>query len=305
MTVIETQGPMLTLFTAPKPFDREHIALIQRNAIRSWLALGAAVEVLLLGDEPGVAEVAAELGVRHIPEVARNDRGTPRVDALFALARQHGRAPFLGYVNADILLTPDLLTALRLVAAHYDRFLLVGRRWDLDVTEPLSFEGDWVAALRDRVRREGRLHSRAGIDFFIFPRDLFTAMPPLVVGRAGWDNWMIYHARTQGWPVVDVTPSVLVVHQNHDYAHLAQSQAPYKVEEAFENIRLAGGKANMYTLWEATHTLRAGRLTRLRQGFPGWLRRFELALVRRYGEPQRGWPRRLLRWTRRTLRRWD
>ncbi len=32
--------PALTLFTAPKPFTNPHIALIQRNAFRSWQALG-------------------------------------------------------------------------------------------------------------------------------------------------------------------------------------------------------------------------------------------------------------------------
>ena len=30
----------LTIFTAPKPFTDPHINLIQRNALRSWLALG-------------------------------------------------------------------------------------------------------------------------------------------------------------------------------------------------------------------------------------------------------------------------
>ena len=32
-------------------------------------------------------------------------------------------------------------------------------------------------------------------------------MPDFAIGRAGWDNWMIYHARQQGWPVIDGTPS--------------------------------------------------------------------------------------------------
>ena len=48
---------MLTLFTAPKPF-RGHIGLIQANAIRSWMALAPDIEVLLVGDEPGLAEAA-------------------------------------------------------------------------------------------------------------------------------------------------------------------------------------------------------------------------------------------------------
>ena len=45
--------PLITLFTAPKPFTNPHIALIQRNALRSWQALGTEVEVLLIGQEEG------------------------------------------------------------------------------------------------------------------------------------------------------------------------------------------------------------------------------------------------------------
>ena len=41
---------LLTIFTAPKPFTDPHIDLIQRNALRSWLALED-VEVFVVGDE--------------------------------------------------------------------------------------------------------------------------------------------------------------------------------------------------------------------------------------------------------------
>ena len=47
---------LITAFTAPKPFTNPHIATIQRNAIQSWIHLGSEVEVLLMGDEEGMAE---------------------------------------------------------------------------------------------------------------------------------------------------------------------------------------------------------------------------------------------------------
>ena len=50
----------LTFFSTPKPFTRPHIDLIQRNAIQSWLRAGEDVEVILIGEEEGLAEVAAE-----------------------------------------------------------------------------------------------------------------------------------------------------------------------------------------------------------------------------------------------------
>jgi len=298
---VKKNTPWLTLFSAPKPFDRPHIALIQRNAIRSWLALGPEVEVLLLGDEPGLAEAAREFGVRHLPEVERNAHGTPLIPSMFALAQEASQAPYLCYLNADIVLLPHFLPALKAMAAQVEGcFLAVGQRWNLEVTEPLAFGPEAEVALWARVRNEGRMHPRNGIDFFAFPRGCLNAIPPLVVGRAGWDNWIVYHARTQGWPVVDLTPSVLVIHQNHDYAHLAvpQGRHPYKQEEAQRNVELAGGLHHMYTIWEASHVLARGRVRRQPLRLGGLIHKVELRL-QRHGFPHHGWKRILIRRLRR------
>ena len=56
---------LVTIFITPKGFDREHIAVIQRNAVRSWKMLGEDVDILLIGDDEGVAENAQALGVRY------------------------------------------------------------------------------------------------------------------------------------------------------------------------------------------------------------------------------------------------
>ena len=77
---------LITIFITPKGFDRDHVALIQRNAIRSWKALGDDVDILLIGDDPGVEENAEALGVRFIKEVKRNSSGTPMLDDIFRLA---------------------------------------------------------------------------------------------------------------------------------------------------------------------------------------------------------------------------
>jgi len=63
--------PFLTLFTCPKAFTGL-VGRIQRNALANWKALGPEAEILLMGDDPGVAEAAEEFGCRHVPDVARN-----------------------------------------------------------------------------------------------------------------------------------------------------------------------------------------------------------------------------------------
>jgi hypothetical protein len=246
----------LTIFSAPKPFTDPHIRTIQRNAIQSWLRLPD-VQVILVGEEEGLAETAAEFGLLHVPHVRRNRHGTPLVSSIFEQAREAASAPLLAYVNADILLFADFLQAAEAAAAQAGRFLLVGQRWDLDVTEPLDFSSEtWAEALRQRAQRDGTLHPPAGSDYFAFPHDLFRDMPDFAIGRAGWDNWMIYKARREGWPVIDGTPSVFIIHQNHDYSHLPGGTPHYKQPETFENIRLAGGRAvTRFTLADVTHRL--------------------------------------------------
>jgi len=254
--------PELTIFTAPKPFTNPHIALIQRNAIRSWQALDPDVEVILIGEESGLAEAAAELGVKHLPDVARNANGTPLVSSMFDLARRSSTSPLLACVNADILLRPDLVLSAQKALQQADRFLMVGQRWDLEVTSPLEFNPGWPEHLAERARREGKLHRASGSDYFVFPRACFTDMPAFAIGRAGWDNWMIYAGRTRGWPVIDATPDVMIIHQNHDYSHLPGGQPHYKLPETFENVRLAGGKRAIFELSNASHMLVNGRLSR-------------------------------------------
>ena len=133
----------LTIFSAPKPFTDPHINIIQRNAIQSWQNLGEDVEVILVGDEIGLAEVAAEYDVTHLPDVERNDWGTPLVSSIFELARNACDSRLLTYVNADILLLPNFVDQAQLVASQADKFLVVGQRWDLDITTALDFTANW------------------------------------------------------------------------------------------------------------------------------------------------------------------
>ena len=128
---------MLTLFAIPKHF-RGHFATIQRNAILSWTRLTPRPEIVLFGNEEGTAEIAQELGLRHFPDVTRNEFGTPVLDDLFHKAEQHATTPLLGYVNGDIILTNDFGAAIDRVRAKLERFMIVGRRWDLDWDQPLD-----------------------------------------------------------------------------------------------------------------------------------------------------------------------
>ena len=270
--------PLITFFSAPKPFTNPHIALIQRNAIRSWTLLPE-VEVVLLGEEVGLANAARELGVKHIAHVERNASGTPLISSMFKLAREHSNSDLLCIINADMILMPDFVEAAKQVQGGRSEFVLLSQRWDYDMAAPLDFAEGWESQLRERVRKQNQLHRPAGSDFFLFPKSCYAEVPAFTIGRAGWDNWMIYHARTQGWAVVDCTPSVMIVHQNHDYSHLPGAKPHYDHPDTNENIRLAGGQANIrYTIVDATRRLVDGRLVRPQMTYLRFMRTLELIL---------------------------
>lgn len=265
----------LTVFTAPKPFTNPHINTIQRNAIQSWIHLSSGVEVILVGDEDGMAETADELEVVHLPDVVRNEWGTPLVSSIFELARDACNSPYLAYVNADILLIPDFVAVTRKVVSQTENFLIVGQRWDLDVTQMLDFNENWDNDLKTLTLEQGELHPPAGSDYFIYPRTLFADMPEFAIGRAGWDNWMIYKALNNGWHVIDATPSLMIIHQNHDYSHLPGGVPHYDLEETKINAALGGGFANMYITLDTNYELVQGVVRRSRWRWDRIMRRLE------------------------------
>jgi hypothetical protein len=241
---------VLTVFSVPKPF-LGRIGEIQRRSLASWVALAPGVQVLLLGDEDGTAEAAAEAGAEHLPDLARTDRGTPQLDAAFAAADAVACHPLRCFVNADIVLYDDLVAAARRVSGHAERFLIVGQ--SVDVDDPRD---------REDARTRGERRGAAALDYFVFPGTLYPEVPPFAIGRACFDNWLVWRARQDGI-VVDATADVVAAHQRHDYAHVEGGKAEaYYGDEAARNLELAGGKSRLYTLHDASHVLRGSRLRR-------------------------------------------
>jgi hypothetical protein len=253
---------MLTIFTVPKPFAG-HIGLIQRNAIRSWKFLRPECEIFLCGNTPDVAAAAAELGVTCLSDIPCTPFGTPLLDSVFRLVAARARHRLLCFVNADIILLDDFVRAVQAVTLK--RFLMVGQRWDIDIRFAIDFaDPHWPARLREYVARHGELHPPAGSDYFVFPKGHGTELlPPFAVGRAAWDNWMIFNARRRGVPVIDASPAMTVIHQNHDYKHVPQGDGTScDGVESNENLRLLGSGYRTHTLVDVTHLLGPGGVRR-------------------------------------------
>jgi hypothetical protein len=248
---------MLTLFTTGKPF-LGHSAIIQRNALKSWTLLHPDVEVILFGDDAGAAETARDLGLRHEPYVARSEQGSKRLDYMFSTARALARHDILCYVNCDIILMDDFLRALKRIREERANFLMVGRRWDIEMPEQLDFlQASWRSRLQGVALMRGAQRSDEWIDYFAFSKGLYGAsVPPLVVGRVHWDQWLVWKALDSDAAVVDASRSVIAVHQNHDYSYHPNGRAGvWYGTEADENFKLAGNGGHRRRISDATEVL--------------------------------------------------
>ena len=135
-------------------------------------------------------------------------------------------------INTDIILGNDFVDALELVDGYFDRFLLVGARYDSFSSKKYpafnisNTEGKQSPArLRELALQDGALHTYGGSDYFAWRSvgDPATAavgsrIPPFTYARGKADNWIVKSAIQNGIvEVVDASTAVFAVHLKHDY----------------------------------------------------------------------------------------
>lgn len=252
---------MLSIFSTAKPF-RGADSIRQRNALRSWTLLHPDCEVILFGDVPGAREVAAELGIQHVPEVLRSEHGSVRLDDMFARAQQIARHNLLCYANCDVVFLDSFVRAVAAAAEWSKSFLMIGQRWDAPIEGPVDFDvPTWQAHLRNEALRIGKKQLPGAVDYFVFSRGVYSQMPPFVIGRVYWDHWLVWKARSMKAPVIDASADVLAIHQNHDHSYHPAGLEGVRIDpESKRNRALAGGQWHLYTIKHATHRLVDGRV---------------------------------------------
>jgi hypothetical protein len=240
---------MITIITTPRPFIG-HYGVIQRNAIKSWLALRPECEIILIGNEEGTAETAKEFGIGHISNVVCAESGLRHMDSMLEVAQNTAKGDIIAWMNADTMIIGNLTEVVNSI--NKPIFLMGAQRWNLDVNEEL--EGDWEYKILESLKVHGKLSPPDSGNIIVFPKGLFRNVPPFISGRCCDDNWLYYKIRSLGFPLVDATQVIKIIHQNHDYspewAKLRERHPDY-----VRNLALAGGYKHIYTLKNATIVL--------------------------------------------------
>jgi hypothetical protein len=266
---------MITYLSSPKPFigiAKEH----QYNAIRSWKKTCVDAEVILYGDSDGIDEAGRELGVKVVKQINCSSSGIPYFGSIVCHADINAKYDFQIYLNCDILLY-GILQAMSEI--DFPQFLIIGQLIDLeenlfiDVASPDFRQVLWKLANNEKVSLRGP----SGIDYFGFRRGTFNSIPPVVIGRAGYDSAVLAYSLQHKIPIIDVTFAVIALHQCHDYAHVAGGkQTVWHGIDAQNNLFYAGSHS-LPSISDASYVLKGTVVTYLVcRG--DWLRQFELII---------------------------
>jgi len=251
---------MITLFATPKNFS-DIFKNIQLNALRSWRALSSEIQIIIFGDSTGSKEAAEEIKAEYIPSIKCSSKGTPILSDLFIQAEKIAKFPILTFINADIILPNNFLSSIQITSSAFNKFLMIGHRWDMDVEYGVNFnDSKDIKNFWKRVSMDSRKHANTGIDYFVYRKNQWKNIPHFIIGRPGYDNWLIWKARRTLVPIIDVTEDVQVVHQNHhfNFHNLKSDPKIIPEEEGKLNRELHGEK--ILNILDATYQLIDGKV---------------------------------------------
>ena len=212
---------MITIFSSLKPVSVPFADNVQRNAIQSWLALDLPCEIILLGDDEGTAEIAAEYGIRHHPDILYHENRLPLVGSIFARAQEMATFDLMMYINSDMILINDFVATLHKIVEYYKNrtrpFLAVGRRTNVKLTERLDFnDPGWETSLRAEAKQHGWLATIRMMDYFIFQKGPWPGkIPAFTLGANYFDNYLMGSAFARGMDVIDTTEGITAIQQEY------------------------------------------------------------------------------------------
>ncbi|ELT98933.1 hypothetical protein CAPTEDRAFT_218061 [Capitella teleta] len=230
---------LLTLFTTLHPSEAK--LALHHNTLRNWAQYRDRVHLIYYADATddavarNISETASQLGwnVRPVPKYHKN---VPVLRHMFIEAQNISQTPYYGYANGDILFTNTLLDTL---SGVYDyrlkNVLMVGRRTNVYVSKK-----DLVTSSSVTMQaRNASLFMTNAQDYFITTSHGFPweTIPNFIVGRIGYDNWLVASAILRQIPVVDLTNTLLAVHQTDAFGNFAGHYNKTKVE-LHTNLRM-------------------------------------------------------------------
>lgn len=209
--------PLLTLFTSWN--DSPSKSLIHNVTAKNWLTLKPYVIPVLFTNETALAAQCAALGWEVLPVPVEAAGGVPVLKYMYKEVMDRHNTSFYAFANGDIIFTDKLMdtliSVLNTTLNLSEPTLIVGQR--TNVKNFTLEEGITWTSIAAVAKQRGKLFTGWAEDYFITPRSYpWHDMPEVVIGRRAYDNWLVYNARKSKYNVIDVTRTLLAVHQTDE-----------------------------------------------------------------------------------------
>ncbi len=238
---------MLSIFTCPKEF-KNHLGLIQTNAINSWLEIiKPQPEVILLGFDYGVENFAQINNLKYYKDLD-NCNSKPLISSIFKQGQLLSNNNICCYINSDILLLDnEIMNVINTVKDINEQgnFLIIGERTSINLFKQINYDyPECIEMVQKQVKEEGVSNGIWAIDYFIFPKGMYKDkdIPDFVIGSPAFDNWLVWYAKENKIPIINASKCIKAIHQNHDHVSKGGFINSFIGEEAKHNQSLAVNK---------------------------------------------------------------
>ena len=189
---------------------------VQNNTLAGLKFLGDNVLPVIMYNEEDFGDICkGDYTIRCITNVELNPYGMPLMKSVFSILEGFTNdgitCDYFGYVNGDILLSPNIDRVLRLIHRHQlhgnikKHVLIVGRRLNKEVFDRSVFRNVYeYNKFINTVYLNEPLYSSLALDYFIYNRGTYNleTMPPIVIGRGEIDAWQFNYCYEN--PDVDI-----------------------------------------------------------------------------------------------------
>ena len=215
---------MYILFCCPLPFENENIIMIQTNALLSWKKLNFFDKIIITGNENGVKEFCLKYNFTQEPNLEVSEYNTPLISSIFEKGISHSQSDtdILMYINCDIILLSNFSNKLINIISKIKNkdlingILIVGQKinwWNIYKIEytDINYENKLI----DSINKESEIHSKSGIDYWIFTRNTYkNNIPPFLIGKWLFDGCLVNLAIKTNKLTIDATNEIQIIHQD-------------------------------------------------------------------------------------------
>jgi hypothetical protein len=213
--------------TTTKPFN-DTFGFRQINAITSWALLpNIEKEIVILTEDDIIEKFDPSVSkkIKIVKDYERSDLSNiPTYRSLWNIGSDLAEdvEAYVCQINADIILTSSFSeTFISIYEKIGDsKFGIFGQRTDWNCPKKIDFSDPyWEQKIIENETKNFILHEPCGIDFILGKKNILPDLPIFYVARMNYDRWLVANVIQNNEYSIDVTRTVMAIHQNHGYGH--------------------------------------------------------------------------------------